>query len=143
MASKTERHALVVLGLTYRLAETVEQAPNKRIQALADRIKKNVGACRQKVWKSTLSSREETALDRRGEDLDIPKPADTPLITSTILALLSDLYDFRKRAAEKSALAPLLDDVQRVHNNYDRRLDRWEDYEAADRIVDDFYKKEA
>ena len=32
MASKTERHALAVIGLTYRLAETFEKAPNKRIQ---------------------------------------------------------------------------------------------------------------
>lgn len=142
MASKTERHALAVIGLTYRLAETFEQAPNKRIAALTDRIKTNAGACRQKLWKSELTPREATLIDRRCESLGLPSPADPPLLTSVVLALLSDLYDSRRKTAEKKALEPLLAGVDRIHKNYDRRLDKWQDYEAAGRIVDDFYRKD-
>ncbi len=142
MASKTERHALAVIGLTYRLAETFEKAPNKRVVALTGRIKSAVSACRQKFWKSELSGREATLIDRRCESLNVPAPAEPPLITSVVLALLSDLYDSRRKAAEKKALEPILADVNRIHKNYDRRLDRHDEYRAADKIVENFYSAE-
>lgn len=142
MPSKAHRHALCVLGLAYRFGETMEAAPNKRISALAGRVKNQVAFCRQNLWKEALSSREADRIDQRCETLQIPQPVDTPLLTSTVLALLDDLHGFVQRQKEKEALEPILSDTNRIHKNYDRRLDRYEDYEAADRIVASFYEKE-
>ena len=52
------REALAVIGLTYRLAETlVEGSENKKIVRLAERLKAQVEKSRRDVWPDALDEK--------------------------------------------------------------------------------------
>ena len=137
------REALAVIGLTYRLAETlVEGSENKKIVRLAERLKAQVEKSRRDVWPDALDEKQDRRLNYRCEALQWENPVHVSVLTSAMLAVLSDQYFKCKKNRERDALDPMLSILEQVHKNYDRRLDRFEAYDEAAGAIKQMYTRD-
>lgn len=148
MASKNVRHALTIIGLAHGLADSIEQSYSdgapKTVRSMTDSVRARCHECFN-LWPDKLDKREIKRINDRMNVLDIvvrEAHGSAAAYTSMALALLSDLHDVvgtRKR----QAISRLLSVCQRLHRYYDRRLDRWQDYDAARDAVMAMYQRQS
>jgi hypothetical protein len=158
MASRGERHALMILGLSEGIAKFIEasyinEKRNKTILEYVEQIKKRCSHAHD-LWKAEATRKDIKRIDKSLhiiEDIIAEnKKASISVLTSLPLALLSDLSDElnkkeQTRTGEKSkkaeGLVPLITQYRRLHRHFDRKLDKWEDYDLAVKAVNAITKR--
>jgi len=138
MASKATRKALLTLGIAHGITDSIEAAyaeagrQSKTIDKFIERIRYT---CQRgfDLWPDRLDKKELSKISKQMEVLEgsvIGSETTFPVLTSTALALLSDLRD-RANSDKQQVLDRLLSLYWQMHRYYDRRLDKWEDYDTA------------
>mgnify|MGYP001071289091 CR=1 FL=1 len=142
MASKAVRHAYTTIGLAMgladRLAEMYQDQPNnKTMMKYVERIRTRTEVCFN-LWPDKITPKEKKRIEARMQVLEdiavADRQHDATVLTSLILALLSDLHK-AVTPAKKQAIDSLLSAYKRVHHYYDRRLDKWSAYDLANYAI--------
>lgn len=139
MASKSFRNVISVLAMANGIALVIKQATSaKTPNALADKLDQE---CEQafKLWPDSLDKKELENIYGRLEAFEkafIPERGRPELLTSIALGLLDDLNHVIKDPVKRSALERVESCLERIHDYYDRRGDRWEIYEAANKAIE-------
>ncbi|MFW5957773.1 MAG: hypothetical protein ACOCQ0_01330 [Desulfosalsimonas sp.] len=148
MASRATRRALAVISLARAIADSIEESykNEKNNKTAMNFVKKIRDRCQKcfALWPDQLSDTEIKRIHKHMEEtenLTENNQAKITMMTSLVLALLDDLR--RKTNPDKHhAIDKLISVYRQVHRHYDRRLDKWEDYEAAAQTADKLEGKE-
>ena len=145
------RRSLAKIGFAQSLAEQIAQSygagPPKTTKKLIDAVIAACNTCYE-VWGETPGEADMARVDENMKAVEVvtrETRGSASAYGSLALALLSDAYDdtggkysFRKREVLRS----LLTAMARLHRNYDRKLDRWHEYDVVNRVVKKLYLTE-
>lgn len=151
MASKSARKALAILNLAYEIPNTVvnsyiDTVP-KTILNYRDEIQKRCDACIDLYLIDKLSRREIKRMQKklnRMNEVTMSDEITITTLTSIVLALLDDLLQSvpKRRRKKQYAVEHLIQKYRRLHRHFDRKLDKWNDYDRAMKAVSLFYQEE-
>jgi hypothetical protein len=139
MASKSFRNIISVIAMANGIALVIKQATSaKTPNALADKLDHE---CTQafKLWPGSIEKGELNKIYARLAEFEraaISELGRPELLTSIALGLLDDLNHVIKDPVKRSALERVESCLERIHDYYDRRGDRWEIYEAANKAIE-------
>jgi hypothetical protein len=139
MASKSFRNVLSVIALANGIALVIKQATQaKTPNSLADALDRE---CDQAFhcWPGSLEKGEIDKIYSQlaaFEQSSIPEHGRPELLTSIALGLIDNLTSIIKDPVKRAALARVETALEKVHHYYDRRLDKFETYETANRCIE-------
>jgi len=135
------RKSLAVIGLAHGVADSIEKSyhgnPPKTIKQMVDNVRARCQECFD-AWPEQLSKKDIKRINdgMKVTDIVLERSAGSAAaFTSMALALLSDLYDELKDPKKSDCVLGLMGAMKRLHRNYDRKLNRWNDYDAANAAV--------
>ena len=135
------RKSLAVIGLAHGVADSIERSYGDNVPKTVKQMVENVRAQCQScfdAWSEHLSTKDIKRIDAGMKVTDIVlerSAGSAAAFTSMALALLSDLYDELKDPKKWVCVSGLMRAMQKLHRNYDRKLNRWNDYDAANAAV--------
>ena len=138
MASKATRKALLTLGIAHGVTDSIEAAyreagrQSKTVDGFTKRIREY---CQHgfSLWPDRLDQKELCRISQQMDVLEgsvIGSETTFPVLTSTALALLSDLRDMANKD-KQHVLDRLLSLYWQMHKYYDRNLNKWSAYDTA------------
>lgn len=142
MASKATRKALLALGIAHGVTDSIEASyreagrQSKTVDQMLERIRYT---CQRgfNLWPERLNQKELNRISKEMDVLEgtiIGSETTFPVLTSTALALLSDLRG-KANKDKRDVLDRLLSLYWQMHKYFDRRLDKWGAYDTAKNAV--------
>jgi len=150
--SRSGKIALMILGIVDAVQAIFirnayrSRAGNKTVLQLSAQVTASVEAARR-LWPGNLSQREVDIMKARlkrylEKHLPVGTAMEAPVITSIALDLLEDLYSHvKKNSAKAGPVIGCISKVRQLHRYFDRRLDKFECYDAAKKRADAFYQE--
>lgn len=141
MASRAFTNVMSALTLSGFVAEVLKKQ-------YRDSTAKTIPGLCEKVWVQVKHARslwptcsDSATIAKRMQWFSDNAPCVTLIqLTSMALALLDDVEQHLSHPARKKAISDLAKTIGQINRYYDRRMDKADEYEKADSIVDEWRK---
>ena len=150
---------IAILGATHGIADVIAGAYQQveKNKTMMEYITQARARCQECLdhFPGALDRRqiERIRASLQAMEKEVADKASAATLTAMALALLSDVrdeveripegkYNRRRKAERLRAIDRLHTTFRQMHRHFDRRLDRWEDYDVANRAVQKLYDTE-
>lgn len=147
---------IAILGATHGIADVIAGAYQQvdRNKTMMEYVEKARSRCQECLdhFPGQLDRRqiERIRASLQAMEREVAGQASAATLTAMALALLSDVrdeveqipegkYNRRRKAERLRAIDRLHTTYKQMHRHFDRKLNRWVDYDAAARAVDKLY----